>query len=112
MFEQTAGGDPDFVGGGDGFAGFVENGLGFVGGFEAREGEQSESAAVLKAKNAEIALLEARLQKVSAELEEERRELGGHIDELRRAGQVSEARSCVFVRVLLTTVRIGNDRAI
>ncbi|TBU64450.1 hypothetical protein BD310DRAFT_398484 [Dichomitus squalens] len=54
---------------------------------EAREGEQSESAGMLKAKNAEIALLEARVQKVSAELEEERRELGGQVEELRRAGQ-------------------------
>ncbi|KAI0663349.1 hypothetical protein C8Q70DRAFT_1042120 [Cubamyces menziesii] len=54
---------------------------------EAREGEQSESAAVLKAKNAEIALLEARVEKAYAELEEERRELGGQVDELRRAGQ-------------------------
>ncbi|KAI1795501.1 hypothetical protein LXA43DRAFT_723290 [Ganoderma leucocontextum] len=54
---------------------------------EAREGEQNENAALLKAKNAEIALLEARVQKVSAELEEERRELGGHVDELRMAGQ-------------------------
>ncbi|KAL7281479.1 hypothetical protein ACG7TL_004794 [Trametes sanguinea] len=54
---------------------------------EAREGEQSENAAVLKAKNAEIALLEARVEKAYAELEEERRELGGQVDELRRAGQ-------------------------
>lgn len=55
---------------------------------DAREGEQSENAVLLKAKNAEIALLEARVQKVSGELEEERRELGGHVDELRKAGQV------------------------
>lgn len=55
---------------------------------EAREGEQSESAAVVKAKNTEIALLEARVEKAYAELEEERRELGAQVDELRRAGQV------------------------
>ncbi|KAI0743950.1 hypothetical protein C8Q80DRAFT_1220751 [Daedaleopsis nitida] len=54
---------------------------------EAREGEQSEINSSLKAKNAEIALLEARVQKVSSELEEERRELGAQVDELRRAGQ-------------------------
>ncbi|KAI0759824.1 hypothetical protein BD413DRAFT_487303 [Trametes elegans] len=54
---------------------------------EAREGEQSENAAVLTAKNTEIALLEARVQKAYAELEEERRELGSQIDELRQAGQ-------------------------
>ncbi|OJT13108.1 hypothetical protein TRAPUB_10334 [Trametes pubescens] len=54
---------------------------------EAREGEQSESAAVVKAKNTEIALLEARVEKAYAELEEERRELGAQVDELRRAGQ-------------------------
>lgn len=55
---------------------------------ETREGEQSESAAVVKAKNTEIALLEARVEKAYAELEEERRELGAQVDELRRAGQV------------------------
>ena len=54
----------------------------------AREGEQSENADLLKAKNGEIALLEARVQKAYAELEEERRELGSQVDELRRAGQV------------------------
>ncbi|EIW62820.1 uncharacterized protein TRAVEDRAFT_34134 [Trametes versicolor FP-101664 SS1] len=54
---------------------------------EVREGEQSESAAVVKAKNTEIALLEARVEKAYAELEEERRELGAQVDELRRAGQ-------------------------
>ncbi|KAI0645887.1 hypothetical protein C8Q79DRAFT_910183 [Trametes meyenii] len=54
---------------------------------ETREGEQSENAAVLKAKNTEIALLEARVEKAYADLAEERRELGGHVDELRRAGQ-------------------------
>lgn len=57
---------------------------------EAREGEQSETAAVVKTKNAEIALLEARVQKAYADLEEERRELGGHVEELRQAGQVSQ----------------------
>ncbi|KAH9929550.1 uncharacterized protein BXZ73DRAFT_90402 [Epithele typhae] len=54
---------------------------------EAREGEQSENADLLKAKNGEIALLEARVQKAYAELEEERRELGAQVDELRKAGQ-------------------------
>ena len=54
----------------------------------AREGEQSENADLLKAKNGEIALLEARVQKAYGDLEEERRELGGQVDELRRAGQV------------------------
>ncbi|KAH0827787.1 hypothetical protein J3R83DRAFT_3405 [Lanmaoa asiatica] len=39
------------------------------------------------AKNAEISLLEARLEKVSTELDVERKELGSQIDELRQAGQ-------------------------
>lgn len=56
---------------------------------EAKEGAEHESDALLKAKNAEISLLEARLQKVSTELEVERKELGLQIDELRQAGQVS-----------------------
>lgn len=56
---------------------------------DAKEGLQSENDAVLSAKNAEIVLLEARVQKAYAELEEERRELGGQVDELRKAGQVT-----------------------
>ena len=58
------------------------------GAIEAKEAGESETNAALKAKNAEIALLEARVQKAYAELEEERRELGGQVDELRQAGQV------------------------
>ena len=55
---------------------------------EAKEGAENESNTLLKAKNAEISLLEARLEKVSTELEVERKELGSQIDELRQAGQV------------------------
>ena len=39
LFEQPARGDPDLVRGGDGFAGFVQDGLGLVGGFQTRECE-------------------------------------------------------------------------
>lgn len=56
---------------------------------DAKEGEQSENDALLEAKNAEITLLEARVQKAYAELEEERKELGSQVDELRKAGQVT-----------------------
>ena len=55
---------------------------------EAKEGAENESNTLLKAKNAEISLLDARLEKVSTELEVERKELGTQIDELRQAGQV------------------------
>ncbi|KAI0793269.1 hypothetical protein C8Q75DRAFT_749538 [Abortiporus biennis] len=54
---------------------------------EAKEGEQSQNDAAIAAKNAEIEVLGARVQKAYTELEEERRELGGHVDELRKAGQ-------------------------
>ncbi|OCH93135.1 hypothetical protein OBBRIDRAFT_802140 [Obba rivulosa] len=54
---------------------------------EAKEGLQSENDAVLRAKDAEISVLQARVQKAYVELEEERRELGGQVDELRKAGQ-------------------------
>ncbi|KAI6033087.1 hypothetical protein F5J12DRAFT_197314 [Pisolithus orientalis] len=54
-----------------------------------KEGAEHESDALLKAKNAEITLLQGRLEKVSSELDMERRELGGQIDELRQAGQVN-----------------------
>ena len=63
---------------------------------EAKEGEQSENDVVLAAKNAEISLLEARVEKAYLELEEERRLLGGQVDELRRAGQVSASLSSNF----------------
>lgn len=55
---------------------------------QTKEGLQSENDAVLQAKDAEIALLEARVQKAYSDLEDERRELGGQVEELRRAGQV------------------------
>ena len=55
---------------------------------DAKDGEQNENAAALAAKDAEIALLEARVQKAYQELEEERKELTAQVDELRRAGQV------------------------
>ncbi|CAL1706972.1 unnamed protein product [Somion occarium] len=54
---------------------------------EAKEGEQTQNNDLLQAKNAEIALLEARVHKAYVELEEERRELGAQVDELRKAGQ-------------------------
>ncbi|KAG9316529.1 hypothetical protein JVU11DRAFT_2579 [Chiua virens] len=55
---------------------------------EAKEGAEHESNTLLKAKNAEISLWEARLDKVSTEFDAERKELGLRIDELRQAGQV------------------------
>ncbi|KAA1472859.1 hypothetical protein DENSPDRAFT_779052 [Dentipellis sp. KUC8613] len=54
---------------------------------ELKNDEQNENDAVLKAKDLEIALLEARVQKAYAELDDERKELGGQVDELRQAGQ-------------------------
>lgn len=56
---------------------------------EVKEGAEHENNALLKAKNAEITLLEGRLAHVSAESVTYRRELGAQIDELRQAGQVS-----------------------
>ncbi|KZT72034.1 hypothetical protein DAEQUDRAFT_723192 [Daedalea quercina L-15889] len=54
---------------------------------QTKEGLQSENDAILRAKDAEIALLQTRVQKAYSDLEEERRELGGQVDELRKAGQ-------------------------
>jgi CAP-Gly domain-containing linker protein 1 len=53
-----------------------------------KEGAESEIHTLIVAKDAEINLLEARVKKAYAELEEERRELGGQVDALRHAGQV------------------------
>lgn len=51
---------------------------------------EGEAAAAIKAKDVEIGLLEARVQRAMVELEEERRELGGQVNELRIAGQVRQ----------------------
>jgi CAP-Gly domain-containing linker protein 1 len=53
-----------------------------------KEGAESETHALIIAKDAEINLLEARVKKGYGELEDERRELGGQVDALRHAGQV------------------------
>lgn len=55
---------------------------------EQKEGLESETDAILKTKNAEIALLEARVSKAYAELDAERKDLSSQVDELRQAGQV------------------------
>ena len=59
---------------------------------EEKDGLQTKNDAVIRAKDAEIALLEARVQKACHELEEERKELGMQVDELRKAGQVRHFR--------------------
>jgi CAP-Gly domain-containing linker protein 1 len=55
---------------------------------EAKEGLENENDAVLKAKKAEVALLQARVEKAYVDMENERRELGAQVSELRQAGQV------------------------
>lgn len=55
---------------------------------EQKEGLESETNAVLSAKNAEIGLLQARVEKAYAELEVDRKDLNNQVDELRQAGQV------------------------
>ncbi|KAH7888798.1 hypothetical protein F5I97DRAFT_1855623 [Phlebopus sp. FC_14] len=54
---------------------------------EVKEGAEHENTAFLKAKIAEISLLETRLANTSAEWDTERKDLGAQIDELRQAGQ-------------------------
>ena len=73
---------------------------------DAKEGLQSENDAVIAAKNVEITVLEARVQKAFAELEDERRELGSQVDELRKAGQVSGChRELLYVLLTVMTHR-------
>lgn len=55
----------------------------------AKEGQETESGAVLAAKDKEITLLQTRTEKASKEWEEERTELQRQVQELRLAGQVS-----------------------
>jgi len=56
---------------------------------ELKENAENESNSELRAKDAEIASLGARVQKAYSELEGERRDLGAQVDELRQAGQVN-----------------------
>lgn len=53
-----------------------------------KETAEREGGEKLKAKLAEIASLEFRLQQTQTEFDEERQELGEQVDELRQAGQV------------------------
>ena len=53
-----------------------------------KEGVETETHAIIIAKDAEINLLETRVKKAYVELEDERRELGCQVDALRHAGQV------------------------
>lgn len=48
----------------------------------------TENDAILAAKQAEIEVLQGQVTRVTGDLEHDRRELGVHIEELRRAGQV------------------------
>lgn len=77
---------------------------------EVKEGVVHENDAVLKAKNAEVALLESRVERAYGELADERKELGSQVDELRQAGQVWA--SCNFMCGLLLTSSSGNDRSL
>jgi chromosome segregation ATPase len=53
-----------------------------------KEGAETETHALIIAKDAEINLLGARVKKAYGELEDERQELGSQVDALRHAGQV------------------------
>ncbi|KAJ7132877.1 hypothetical protein C8R43DRAFT_1023761 [Mycena crocata] len=53
----------------------------------AKETAEQEGEGKLKAKQAEIVSLELRLNRTQTELDEDRIELGGQVDELRQAGQ-------------------------
>lgn len=55
---------------------------------EVRAGKKEETEAIIGAKDKEIELLSAKVLRAVTELEDERRELGSQIDELRQAGQV------------------------
>lgn len=76
---------------------------------EAKEGLENQNDSVLKAKNTEIALLESRLQKISADWDQDKKELGARVDELRQAGQV-----CQFVYVWshISHQNVGNHRTV
>jgi CAP-Gly domain-containing linker protein 1 len=55
---------------------------------ETKQGRESENDAVVRAKNAEIVLLQSRVDKASADFDNERKDLISQVTELREAGQV------------------------
>lgn len=77
-----------------------------------KEGQETESGAVLAAKDKEIALLESRVEKTSKEWEEERTDLQRQVQELRLAGQVSHSFYLPPVVSLTITASIGNHRLV
>ena len=74
---------------------------------DAKASAASENDANLAAKQAEIDVLRAQVARVTNDLEQERKELGSHVDELRRAGQVSSSDS--YVLVYTDGLAIGNN---
>lgn len=55
---------------------------------ETKTSAASENDAILSAKQAEIEVLQGQLARTTNDLERERKELGSHVEELRKAGQV------------------------
>ena len=76
-----------------------------------KEGAETETHTIIIAKDAEINLLDTRVKKAYAELEDERRELGNQVDALRHAGQV-RLRTGIFNRTLIFKFVIGDNRSV
>ena len=74
----------------------------------AKEGQETESGAVLATKDKEIMLLESRVERVTKEWEEERTELQSQVQELRLAGQVSSLFQSTSIVSLTIVALIGN----
>ena len=61
-----------------------------------KEGAETETYTLITTKDAEINLLEARVKKAYADIEEERRDLWGQVDALRHAGQVCNRGHAIY----------------
>jgi CAP-Gly domain-containing linker protein 1 len=59
---------------------------------ELKEAGEKELNSILSSKDADLAAFEEQVKMLYAKFDEERRELGGQIDELRQAGQVGSLR--------------------
>lgn len=70
----------------------------------------SENDATLAAKQAEIEVLQGQVTRVTSDLEHDRTELGAHIEELRKAGQVSIADNIVMRHLTLNRKRLRYTR--
>jgi len=72
---------------------------------EQKEAKEQELASILNTRKSEIDALEGQVDHLSAQLEDERKELGGQINELRQAGQVCHLLTAMVIQFAESSIR-------